>query len=61
MILAFADLGHVGPRRSQLPIRQGLLGLTSKDAIEYASDIGCQFLVLRRVVEAFARRTCHLF
>ena len=48
-------LGHEALRQAHLPIREGGLGLTSSDAIKGAAYIGCQALVLGRVVAASAR------
>ena len=48
-------LGHEALRQALLPIREGGLVLTSSDAIKGAAYIGCQALVLGRVVAASAR------
>ena len=48
-------LGHDALRQAHLPIREGGLGLTSSISIKGAAYIGCQALVLGRVVAASAR------
>ena len=48
-------MGHDALRQAHLPIREGGLGLTSSISIKGAAYIGCQALVLGRVVAASAR------
>ena len=45
-------LGHEAVRQAHLPIREGDLGLTSTSSIKGTAYLGCQALVLGRVVAA---------
>ena len=48
-------LGHDALRQAHLPIREGGLRLTSSNSMNGAAYIGCQALILGRVVAASAR------
>ena len=51
----YTYLGHKVLRQARLPIREGLLRITSSNSIKGTAYIGCHALILGRVVAAPAR------